>query len=396
VWGVAPTNTLEARKGEPDLRFPKKKVTARATALGLALGVMAVLVTALPASASTITTFTPTCGPAGTGITITGSGFTGATGVDFTGAAGQPVTVVNDSTVTTTVPAGATTGPITVQTVGTDTPSTANFVAASSGVPSITSFLPASGAVGAIVTITGTNFGCTTSVMFNTTAATSYVVNSPTQITATVPSGATTGALHVTTSGGGPVNSTTNFTVTGGATVTFSPTSGPVGTVVTITGTNLTGATSVKFNGVAATTFTVNSATQITATVPAGATTGKIEVVAPSGTATSAADFTVTGAVTKHKRTVTLALKKHLVASGTVKVSDGFNGCRSNVTVKIQRLKNGAWTGVGSDKTSGNGDYKVNLNDKTGKYRAIAKKKTLNGGDDICVADTSKTVKHTH
>ena len=100
--------------------------------------------------------------------------------------------------------------------------------------------------------------------------------------------------------------------------------------------------------------------------------------------------------MTKHKRTVTLALKKHLVASGTVKVSDGFNGCRSNVTVKIQRLKNGAWTGVGSDKTSGNGDYKVNLNDKTGKYRAIAKKKTLNGGDDICVADTSKTVKHTH
>ena len=40
--------------------------------------------------------------------------------------------------------------------------------------------------------------------------------------------------------------------------------------------------------------------------------------------------------------------------------------------------------------------YKVNLNDKTGKYRAIAKKKTLNGGDDVCVADTSKTVKHTH
>ncbi len=82
---MAPTNILEARKGEPDLRFPKKKVTARATALGLALGVIAVLVTALPASASTITSFTPTCGVAGTVVTINGSGFTGMTDVLFNG-----------------------------------------------------------------------------------------------------------------------------------------------------------------------------------------------------------------------------------------------------------------------------------------------------------------------
>ncbi len=39
---------------------------------------------------------------------------------------------------------------------------------------------------------------------------------------------------------------------------------------------------------------------------------------------------------------------------------------------------------------------RIDLKDKTGKYRAIAKKKSLNGGDDICVADTSTTVKHTH
>ena len=100
-----------------------------------------------------------------------------------------------------------------------------------------------------------------------------------------------------------------------------------MGTSVVITGTNLTGATSVKFNGVTAT-FVVNSATQITATVPAGATTGKIEVVAPSGTVTSATDFTVTPAVTKHTRSVNLNLKKHLIATGTVSVGDGFNACR--------------------------------------------------------------------
>ena len=99
---------------------------------------------------------------------------------------------------------------------------------------------------------------------------------------------------------------------------------------------------------------------------------------------------------TKHKRSVSLKLKGQLTASGTVKVADGFNACRSNVTVKIQRLKNGDWKTVGSDKTSGNGKYSKNIEDKTGKYRAIVKKKTLNGGDDICVADTSPTVKHTH
>ncbi len=66
----------------------------------------------------------------------------------------------------------------------------------------------------------------------------------------------------------------------------------------------------------------------MTATVPSGATTGKITVTTPGGTATSTTDFTVDG-VTKHNRSVTLQLKKHLVASGTVKVGDGFNACRS-------------------------------------------------------------------
>ena len=115
----------------------------------------------------------------------------------------------------------------------------------------------------------------------------------------------------------------------------------------TITGTNLTGVTGVKFNGVTAT-FTTSTATSVTATVPAGATTGKITVTTPGGTATSATDFTVTTGVTKHNRNVTLKLKGHLTASGKVTVGDGFNACRSNVKVVIQRLKNGAWKNVGS------------------------------------------------
>jgi hypothetical protein len=71
----------------------------------------------------------------------------------------------------------------------------------------------------------------------------------------------------------------------------FSPTSAPEGSSVTITGVNLTGATSLLFNGVAAT-FTVLSDTEINATVPA-ATTGAISVTTPNGTDTSDTVFTV-------------------------------------------------------------------------------------------------------
>jgi uncharacterized repeat protein (TIGR03803 family) len=70
------------------------------------------------------------------------------------------------------------------------------------------------------------------------------------------------------------------------------PTSGKVGAAVKILGTNLTGTTSVDFNGTAAT-FTVVSSTEITTTVPTGATTGTVEVTTPSGTLDSNVVFRV-------------------------------------------------------------------------------------------------------
>ena len=164
--------------------------------------------------------------------------------------------------------------------------------------PTVTSFTPTSGPVGTNVSITGTNFTGATSVAFNNTNATSFTVNSATSINATVPGGATTGPVSVTTPNG-TGQSSTSFTVTGGGgnppTVTsFTPASGPVGTNVSITGTNLTGATAVTFNGTASTSFTVNSATKISARVPAGATTGLIAVTTPNGTGQSSTSFTVT------------------------------------------------------------------------------------------------------
>src|SRR5439155_11708467 len=74
----------------------------------------------------------------------------------------------------------------------------------------------------------------------------------------------------------------------------FSPTSGPPGTSVSITGSGFTNASAVTFGGMPATSFTVNSDSQITATVPAGASTGPIGVTAPGGSTTSSSSFNVT------------------------------------------------------------------------------------------------------
>ncbi len=75
--------------------------------------------------------------------------------------------------------------------------------------------------------------------------------------------------------------------------VETEPTSGNVGAKVTILGNNLTGTTSVTFNGTAAT-FTVVRVSEITATVPSGATTGKVEVSTPKKTLKSNVSFRVT------------------------------------------------------------------------------------------------------
>jgi uncharacterized repeat protein (TIGR03803 family) len=150
--------------------------------------------------------------------------------------------------------------------------------------------LPISGRVGAAVTILATNLTGATSVTFNGTAATFTVVSSS-EITTTVPAGATTGKLKVVTPGA-TLSSYVSFRVTP-VISSFSPTSGPVGTNVVITGNSLTGATSVTFGGVKATSFTVNSYTQITATAPTGAKTGKIAVTTPGGTVSSTGTFTV-------------------------------------------------------------------------------------------------------
>ncbi len=76
------------------------------------------------------------------------------------------------------------------------------------GSPTISSFSPPSGAVGASVTITGSNFSGVTAVRFNGSQSTSYTVDSVTQITAIVPGAATSGKISVSNSFGTGTSST--------------------------------------------------------------------------------------------------------------------------------------------------------------------------------------------
>jgi large repetitive protein len=279
-------------------RLPLRVLACLALA-GLLVGLLAVP-SALANGGPTINSFAPTCGPVGTSVDVMGNNFQGTTQVTFNGVTAVFV-AQSGHLIETTVPTGATTGKIEVVTGdGSDT-STADFTVSSScaAVPTISSFSPTSGPVGTSVTINGTGLSGVTAVKFGGVSAGTFSVNgSGTRITAIVPSGAVTGKITVTTPGG-TATSSTNFTVTTTAAAptisSFSPKSGPVGTSVRINGSGFSGATAVRFNGVAASSFLVNTqGTRIDTKVPTGATTGKITVTTPGGTATSATNFTVT------------------------------------------------------------------------------------------------------
>ncbi len=117
----------------------------------------------------------------------------------------------------------------------------------------------------------------------------------------------------------------------------LSPSSGAPGTSVTVSGTNLTGASAVAFNGTNAS-YTINSSSQITATVPANATSGPISVTTSAGTATSAAAFQTAGDTSPPTVTLTAPTSGSTV-SGTVSVSASAT---DNVGVtKVEFYRNG-------------------------------------------------------
>jgi uncharacterized repeat protein (TIGR03803 family) len=147
--------------------------------------------------------------------------------------------------------------------------------------------------VGAKVGMFGQGFSSASVVKFGGVASTSVTLSGTTYLTAKVPTGAHTGAVTVTT-GSTTLTSPQTFKVRPKIT-TFSPPSGPIGTLVTINGTGLIQATAVKFGTVLATTFTVVSDSEVTADVPSGLAAGTvtISITTPGGTANSPTKFTV-------------------------------------------------------------------------------------------------------
>jgi uncharacterized repeat protein (TIGR03803 family) len=152
------------------------------------------------------------------------------------------------------------------------------------------SLVSTTGREGAKIGILGQGFSASSGVKFGGVAATAVTRTGTTFLTATVPAAALTGSVTVVT-GRTTLTSAQSFKVTPTLT-SFTPTSGPVGTLVTLAGTGLTQTTKVTFTGKSAS-FTVISDTEVTASVPTGAATGKIAVTTKGGTASSKTSFTV-------------------------------------------------------------------------------------------------------
>jgi IPT/TIG domain len=284
-----------------------------------------------PAGCSpTADSFAPTCGPAGTDVTITGTNLLRSANpllganVRFAPFSGGPATGVlaapsagatpSFTSVTVDVPAGAADGPIGVRTF-------ANAVGAGAD------FSPTQFDVGTCITETST-------------------------------------------------------------------TQGEPGDTVIITGVGFQGVTSVTFAGAGGPVtaiFTLTTDTEtfdtITATVPVGAIDGPLTVNTPGGNPT--VEFTIGPGDGDHVRTVTLKLSGALRMKGKVKVADDTAECISGVPVKLQRKKKGGgWKTLKTVTTNDTGAYSGKVRNKPGKYRSVAPKVTLDDGSD-CLKDAS-------
>jgi IPT/TIG domain len=291
--------------------------------------------------------------------------------------------------------------------------------------PTITSFSPTSGPAGCVVVITGTNFDNpdVSSVDIGGTPVTAFKIVSATKIWATV-AGTTSGTIHVTNASD-TANSPTEFTITNPGTcsptiTSMTPCAGSAGTIVVITGTNLlasadpaTTQTDVRFAPYAATaTHTVPNAEtprQLSVLVPSDAADGPIRVstfndVIGEGAVLSGTAFQVPPPdihcppfAVDHPRSVTLSLRKHLVARGRVSSTEdpAFTACVASVPVKVQRRVSGRWRTVRTTTTSSTGFYRRRIPDRPGRYRAVAPR--VSPGDpetDLCFRAVSRVRRH--
>ena len=307
--------------------------------LGLRVAAVAVVSTLVvlglepPASAAspTISSFSPTSGPAGCVVVITGTNFKGpiVTSVDIGGTPVSAFKVVSGTEIWATV-AGDASGTIRVANASDTASSPTDFTNANPGgcSPTISFFWPCGGAAswGTVVTIVGTNL----------------LKSSGTATTAPV-----------------------------GGDVRFAP-----------------------YTDTAVHTGTPETPKQLSVAVPASAADGRIRVstfndVVGEGAVLGAEfivpppDFDCGGPETP--RSVTLRLVRSLVARGAVSADNGFTPCTASVPVKIQRRVAGEWKTVRTTTTSPTGSYRRRIPDKPGRYRATAPKVPSGFGGNFCL-----------
>jgi hypothetical protein len=217
-------------------------------------------------SSPTITSFTPTNAAAGATVTISGTGFTGATAVSFGGTAATSFTVVNATTIQAVVGSGASGDVIVTNPSGSANKAGFVFVIP----PTINQFTPISAKSGETVTILGSNFTNATSVKFGGVVSKSFTVQNDNLITAVVAAGASGDVTVVTPNG---TVSLAGFTFLKSIKIkSFAPDSAKTNDTITIVGENLSEVIDVTFGGTAASSFSVLNDTMIVAAVGAGST----------------------------------------------------------------------------------------------------------------------------
>jgi hypothetical protein len=279
--------------------------------------------------------FSPVYGPVGTQVTIDGVNFlTNGTVVKLNGTNVAAVSVTSPTQLKATIQVNASSGLFTVGTVYGTNSSASNFVV-TGGAPLISSFTPVKGVVGDQIVIIGDNLIDATNVLFGGVRALSFSAPSRTQITAYVPPGALNGPITVLNPYGSATASSNFFLppVIG----SLNPTSAPPTAAITIAGTNFTGATEVRFNGLASSFIVVNN-NSIQATVPTNATSGLVTVTTPGGVTNSLQSFLI---APRADLAVRIAIDRNPAAAGesallsAVVTNNGPNSS-TNMVLKLE------------------------------------------------------------
>jgi hypothetical protein len=302
-----------------------------------ALFVLGLQVPAL-ATPPTISSFSPTSGPAGCVVVITGTNFKDpiVTSVDIGGTPVSEFKVVSGKEIWASV-AGDASGTIHVTNASATASSPTDFTNANPGgcSPTITFIWPCGGWAGVVVTIFGTNLlkssGTATTASvggdvrfapYTATAIHTETPETPRQLSVVVPVNVADGRVRVST-----------------------------------------------FNDIV----------------------GEGAVLSDSAFIVPPPDFDCAGPETS--RSVTLRVVRSLVARGIVSADNGFTPCAASVPVKIQRRVAGGWETVRTTTTSPTGSYRRRIPDKPGRYRATAPKVPFGFNPNSCLRAISPTVR---